>query len=147
MQSSPVISTGQVSKPCARSRLKADGVSSISRLRCVYNQPWGLSVPDGKMFVKGVRQIKATDLNPVYLFVSPPSMTALRTRLQERGTETEASVQKRLATAIKEIEFAKEPNVHDIVISNDDLLRAYELFRKVALGEEIVGDVLPSLDD
>ncbi|KAG5641978.1 hypothetical protein DXG03_003831 [Asterophora parasitica] len=96
---------------------------------------------------QGVRQIKNTKLNPVYLFISPPSMAALRARLQQRGTETEASVQKRLATALKEIEYAKEPNVHDLVIVNDDLDRTYELFKKVALGEQIEGDTLPSLDD
>ena len=48
---------------------------------------------------------------------------------------------------LKEIEYAKEPNVHDIVIINDDLDKAYESFKKVALGEKIVGDVLPPLDD
>ncbi|KAF9525986.1 guanylate kinase/L-type calcium channel beta subunit [Crepidotus variabilis] len=96
---------------------------------------------------QGVRQIKQTDLNPVYLFISPPSMAALRDRLQQRGTETEASVQKRLATALKEVEFAKEPKVHDLVIINDDLDRAYELFKKVAQGEEVVCDILPSLED
>ena len=74
-------------------------------------------------------------------------MTALRLRLQQRGTETEASVQKRLATALKEISFAKEPNVHDLVIINDDLDRAYGLFSKVAQGEDVVGDALPPLDD
>jgi len=96
---------------------------------------------------QGVRQIKASNLHPVYLFISPPSMSALRSRLQGRGTETSASVQKRLATALKEIEYAKEPSVHDLVIVNDDLDRAYELFKKVALGEEIKGDPLPPLDD
>ncbi|KIM45003.1 hypothetical protein M413DRAFT_442959 [Hebeloma cylindrosporum] len=95
---------------------------------------------------QGVRQIKNTNLNPVYLFISPPDMASLRARLQQRGTETESSVQKRLATALKEIEYAKEPNVHDLVIVNDDLDRAYELFKKVAQGEVIVGDKLPALD-
>lgn len=74
-------------------------------------------------------------------------MTVLRNRLQQRGTETEESFQKRLATALKEIAYAKEPKVQDIVIINDDLDRAYELFKKVALGEKIVGDTLPPLDD
>ncbi|KAF5316101.1 hypothetical protein D9619_006173 [Psilocybe cf. subviscida] len=96
---------------------------------------------------QGVRQIKKTNLNPVYLFISPPSMTALRDRLKGRGTETEASVQKRLKTALAEVAFAKEPSVHDLVIVNDDLDRAYELFKKVALGEEITGDALPPLND
>jgi guanylate kinase len=74
-------------------------------------------------------------------------MAALRARLQKRGTDSNAAVQKRLATALNEIQFAKEPNVHDIVIINDDLDRAYSLFRKVAQGEEITGDSLPCLDD
>ncbi|KAJ6457174.1 P-loop containing nucleoside triphosphate hydrolase protein [Mycena vitilis] len=96
---------------------------------------------------QGVRQIKASALDPIYLFISPPSMSALRARLQGRGTETDASVQKRLATALKEIEYAKQPNVHDLVIVNDNFDRAYELFKKVALGEDIIADALPSLDD
>ncbi|KAI0924056.1 hypothetical protein AcV5_009418 [Taiwanofungus camphoratus] len=95
---------------------------------------------------QGVRQIKATDLNPVYLFISPPSLTILRERLRKRGTETETSVAKRLAMALREIDYAKE-GVHDCVIVNDDIDRAYELFRRVALGEEITSDLLPPLDD
>uniref|UniRef100_A0A5K1JS84 Guanylate kinase n=1 Tax=Ganoderma boninense TaxID=34458 RepID=A0A5K1JS84_9APHY len=95
---------------------------------------------------QGVRQVKATDLNPVYLFVSPPSLAELRARLQGRGTETEAAVAKRLATALKEVEYAKE-GAHDLVIVNEDLDRAYEKFRRVALGEPITPDNLPPLDD
>ncbi|KZT09886.1 guanylate kinase [Laetiporus sulphureus 93-53] len=95
---------------------------------------------------QGVRQVKNTDLNPVYLFISPPSLTALRSRLRQRGTESEAAVAKRLATALKEIEYAKE-GAHDVVIVNDDLDRAYGLLKRVALGEEITSDPLPPLDD
>ncbi|KIK60288.1 hypothetical protein GYMLUDRAFT_225771 [Collybiopsis luxurians FD-317 M1] len=96
---------------------------------------------------QGVRQIKGTKLNAIYCFISPPSLSALRERLQGRGTETETSVQKRLATALKEIEYAKEAGVHDLVIVNDDLERAYQLFKKVAVGERVDGDKLPPLDD
>lgn len=99
------------------------------------------------MSTQGIRQIKSTDLNPVYLFVSPPSMSALRDRLRGRGSEDDASMQRRLAMCIKEIDYAKEPNIHDIVIINDDLDKAYESFKKVALGERIVGDALPLLND
>lgn len=73
-------------------------------------------------------------------------MAELRKRLQGRGTETEAAVAKRLATALKEVEFAKE-GAHDLVIVNDDLDRAYEKFARVALGEPIASDPLPPLDD
>jgi len=96
---------------------------------------------------QGVRQIKNTNLDPVYLFISPPSLYELKRRLHKRGTENEASVAKRLAMALKEIEYAKEPGVHDFIIINDDENRAYPLFEKVALGEDIVGDILPPLDD
>ena len=53
---------------------------------------------------------------------------------------------KRLATALKEVEYAKE-GAHDLVIVNEDLDRAYEKFRRVALGEPITPDNLPPLDD
>ncbi|THH13042.1 hypothetical protein EW146_g7138 [Bondarzewia mesenterica] len=97
--------------------------------------------------VQGVRQIKNTSLNPVYLFVSPPSLATLRSRLVARGTESQAAVDKRMKTALNEISYAKEPGPHDVVIVNDDLDRAYALFKKVALGEKPAGDVLPPLDD
>lgn len=90
--------------------------------------------------------MKATDLNPVYLFLSPPSLHDLRQRLIGRGTETDAAVSKRLATALKEISYAKE-GAHDVVIVNDSVDRAYDLLKRVALGERIDGDRLPSLDD
>ena len=95
---------------------------------------------------QGVRQIKQTQLNPVYLFISPPTLSQLRNRLRGRGTETETTLAKRLSTALKEVEYAKT-GAHELVIVNDDLDRAYALFEKVALGEKIEGDRLPPLDD
>ncbi|KAF9647210.1 guanylate kinase [Thelephora ganbajun] len=97
---------------------------------------------------EGVRQIKSTNLDPLYVFISPPSLASLKSRLRGRGTETDESVAKRLATALKEIAYAKQPGVHDLVIVNDDVDKAYSLLEKIALGEKIVtADVLPPLDD
>lgn len=84
-----------------------------------------------------MRQIKRTNLKPIYLFICPPSLPALESRLRERGTgESEDSIQKRLKTAITEIQYAKKPNAHHFIIVNDDLDRAYEIFKQVALGHK-----------
>jgi len=53
-----------------------------------------------------------------------------------------------LAIALKEIAYAKQPGVHDLVIVNDDVDRAYSLLEKIALGKEnVTADALPPLDD
>ncbi|KAF7968465.1 hypothetical protein HWV62_19499 [Athelia sp. TMB] len=96
---------------------------------------------------QGIRQMKQTDLNPIFVFLSPPSMGALRHRLQDRGTESDAAIQQRLAACLKEIEYAREPGAHDIVLILDNYEKSYHDFRRVALGERIVGDILPALDD
>ena len=99
--------------------------------------------------IKGVRQIKSTKLDPLYVFISPPSLASLKSRLKGRGTETDESVAKRLAAALKEVAYAKQPGVHDLVIVNDDIDRAYDLLEKIALGEDenVTADTLPPLDD
>ncbi|EGN91987.1 hypothetical protein SERLA73DRAFT_191771 [Serpula lacrymans var. lacrymans S7.3] len=96
---------------------------------------------------QGVRQIKNTDLQPIFVFISPPNMTALRARLEGRATDSEQAIQKRLGAALKEIQYAREPDVHNYIIVNDDLDNAYEKFKRLALGERIAGDILPPLDD
>lgn len=97
--------------------------------------------------MQGVKQVKQTDLNPVYLFISPPDMSTLRRRLRGRGTDSEEAIQRRLATALAEIEYARQPGTCDYVIVNDDLDRAYASLKEVALGRDIDSDVIPPLDD
>ena len=41
------------------------------------------------------------------IFIKPPSIKDLETRLRGRGTEDEEKIQKRLAKAEKELEYAK----------------------------------------
>ncbi|KAG8220848.1 P-loop containing nucleoside triphosphate hydrolase protein [Butyriboletus roseoflavus] len=96
---------------------------------------------------QGVRQVKETDLNPVCVFISPPDMSTLRRRLRGRGTDGEDAIQRRLTTALAEIEFARQSDACDCVIVNDDLDRAYASFQQVALGQDIESDVIPPLDD
>lgn len=104
--------------------------------------------------LQGVKQLHVAapkqdpPLNPVFLFLAPPSIAHLKSRLRGRGTETDDSMGKRLAAAKAEIEHAIS-GAHDLVIVNDDLERAGRMLEAVAIGApgwEEVGDELPALD-
>lgn len=75
---------------------------------------------------KGVKQVKKSDLNARFLFLSPPSVEILEQRLRGRGTDSEDSIQKRLKQAEAEMAFSREEGVHDRIVVNDDLERAYK---------------------
>lgn len=57
------------------------------------------------------------------VFIMPPSVEALRARLEGRGTDTPEAIERRLAKAEQEIEYAPK---FDRVIINDNLETAYE---------------------
>ncbi|XP_069815243.1 guanylate kinase isoform X2 [Dendropsophus ebraccatus] len=86
--------------------------------------------------MQGVKNIKKTELNPIYLSIHPPSVQILEKRLRDRNTESEDSLQKRLQAAIDDIEISKEPGLFHKIIINDDLELAYSEL-KGALKEEI----------
>jgi guanylate kinase len=75
--------------------------------------------------MEGVKRTKASSINARYVFIKPPSFDTLETRLRNRGTEKEEDLQKRLAQAKVELEYADKPGVHDKIIVNDDLEKAY----------------------
>ena len=58
----------------------------------------------------GARSVKSSNLEGCfYLFVKPPSMEELASRLHARGTETEEQISKRLGNAKAELEFSNTP--------------------------------------
>lgn len=78
--------------------------------------------------MEGVKQVKKTDLNARFLFVQPPNMQILEQRLRGRDTDKEEAIQERLRQAQKELDFAATPGVHDKIIVNDDLEKAWDQF-------------------
>lgn len=84
--------------------------------------------------MQGVKSVKASTIDARYLFVAPPSIESLRDRLVGRGTETEDSIAKRIASATGEMEYA-QTGAHDLVIVNDDLEKAYQQFKEFILAE------------
>ncbi|KAF4072677.1 hypothetical protein AMELA_G00265670 [Ameiurus melas] len=83
--------------------------------------------------LQGVKNIKQTDLNPIYISIQPPSMEILEQRLRDRLTETEESLQKRLEAARIDMELSKEPGIFDVVIVNDDQNEAYKKLKSALI--------------
>ncbi len=81
--------------------------------------------------IQGVKNLKNTNLNPIYCFIKPPSLEELEKRLRARGTENEESIKKRLETARLELEVEKNnENLFDFVIVNEDIDQTYESLKK-----------------
>lgn len=56
--------------------------------------------------MQGVIQIKKiSTLNPVGVFIKPPSISELETRLRRRASESEDNLQARLSAAKQEINY------------------------------------------
>jgi guanylate kinase len=68
--------------------------------------------------VQGARQVRAAMPEAVQVFIAPPSLEALRTRLIGRGTDGSEEVEQRLAVAEQEL-GAREEFAH--VVVNDRL--------------------------
>ncbi|XP_059199840.1 guanylate kinase [Centropristis striata] len=85
--------------------------------------------------MQGVKNIKTTDLNPIYISIQPPSMDVLEKRLRDRKTESEESLQRRLNAAKVDMEISKEPGMFDATVINDDLEEAYQQLKQALLEE------------
>ncbi|KAJ5318474.1 guanylate kinase [Penicillium atrosanguineum] len=76
--------------------------------------------------MNGVKQVKAnSSVDARHIFIKPPSFDALEARLRMRGTEEIEEIDKRLVQARAELEYAETQGVHDKIIVNDDLERAF----------------------
>ncbi|KAI3629511.1 hypothetical protein MIR68_012526 [Amoeboaphelidium protococcarum] len=85
---------------------------------------------------QGVQNVKRLIDNPQsqfnsanFLFIAPPSVDELETRLRSRGTESEESVQKRMQSVKDDLAYSKQKNIYDKIIVNDNLERAYNEFK------------------
>lgn len=83
--------------------------------------------------MQGARQIRAMYPQAVLVFILPPSLEELQSRLTGRGTEDMETVAKRIQTARQELQFAGEC---DYAIVNDDLEEAVERLRMILRAQE-----------
>lgn len=82
--------------------------------------------------VQGGLQVKAAMPEAVLIFILPPSLAVLRSRLEGRGTETPELIEKRLSKAVNEIKLIGE---YDYCIINDVREEAASLARSIVSAE------------
>lgn len=82
--------------------------------------------------VQGAMQVKENYPESITIFVCPPSLTTLKHRLAGRGTESEESLNQRIAKALTEIEMLKN---YDYYIVNDELDDAVKNVKSIIYAE------------
>jgi hypothetical protein len=112
------------------------GDLGMGRLRGLFVGKGDRSVADFCDLPQGVKQVKKTDLNARFLFLQPPSVEILEQRLRGRASDSEEAILARLKQAENEIAYSKTPGVHDAIVVNDDLEKAWAEFKAFCAPEE-----------
>jgi len=82
----------------------------------------------------GAMKIKAKIPEAVMIFVLPPSLSELKSRLTSRGTESADVIKKRTDEAVREIEQSVK---YDYIIINDKIEEAVEDFRTIVNSQRL----------
>ncbi|SFX51410.1 guanylate kinase [Thermoactinomyces sp. DSM 45891] len=89
--------------------------------------------------VQGAYQVKEAFPDGVFIFLVPPSMDDLRTRILHRGSETTSSLENRLGAAKDEYQHIHR---YDYVVINDEVQKACDRVEAVLLAEHCRADRL-----
>ena len=73
-------------------------------------------------------QIKNSNIPNSSIFILPPSFRELKKRLEDRKSDTNAAINKRMANARAEVQCYGE---YDFVIVNDDIEKAIKTFEDI----------------
>jgi len=84
--------------------------------------------------VQGARQIKKTFEDAVYVYIFPPSVDALRLRLEQRAGDSTEEIQRRLQKVREEMWSYRE---YDYIVKNDDMTKAIKELEAIVLSERI----------
>lgn len=78
--------------------------------------------------VQGAMQVKESCPEGVFIFILPPSLDELRSRILHRGTESQEDIEIRMNAAEKELEYLPH---YDYCVVNEDLDKAVESVKKI----------------
>lgn len=82
--------------------------------------------------IQGALQVKNTMPQGVFIFIAPPSMEELASRLCSRGKDSQDSIEKRLAGCQEEMSHKKD---YDYLVVNDDIDQAVEKVKSIIIAE------------
>lgn len=84
--------------------------------------------------VQGALQIKEKYKEAIFIFLIPPTMDELRSRLVKRDTETEDEIETRYRNAFKELDFVGE---YDYFVINDVIDNAVKDIETIIAAEKL----------
>ena len=84
--------------------------------------------------VQGALQVKEKYPEAVLIFMLPPSIKVLKSRLEGRGTEEKAAIEKRIIRAIEELEFFPE---YEYLVINDEVEKAADDIELIVKNEKM----------
>jgi len=79
---------------------------------------------------KGMLAVKSVLPDALSIYIIPPSINALKERLENRGEDETEVINKRMASSVKEMDFAKYA---DYVIVNDDFNHALDALKGIII--------------
>lgn len=82
---------------------------------------------------QGAEFLQSIKFDAIYIFIAPPNLETLESRLLKRQTEDEEERVKRLSWAHKEMEIS---SLYDYLIVNSDLEVAYQVLKSILIAEE-----------
>lgn len=82
--------------------------------------------------VEGAKQVREKFPDGLFIFLAPPSLSELESRIVNRGTETEEAIQRRMQVARDEIELM---DLYDYVVENDSVETACEKINCIIVAE------------
>jgi guanylate kinase len=82
--------------------------------------------------VQGARQVREKFPDGLFIFLAPPSLSELKSRIVTRGTESEDIINNRLRVAKEEIEMM---HLYDYVVENDEIEHAVEKVNAIVIAE------------
>ena len=131
-----------VSQPCFTQMQNA---KQFVESACVHDNSYGTSrgsivqlLDDGfdvvlDIDVQGMEEIISTGMfDLVSVFIMPPSMDELESRLRKRQTDSDTVIRRRLENAVSEI---RKAHLYDYIVVNDNLSAARENLAAIVLAE------------